>query len=282
MKVERVRIADGVDAVVLGRGPLSTNVYLVRWAASWVLVDTGWPGHGPAIRRAAEEALGAAAPRAILLTHIHPDHAGSVRELAEGWGAPVFVHPAELPLAAGYVPEYANPLDQRLVMPVLGRLPRTWRERMQSGSDLTDVVRPLDPEASPPGLPDWVTVHAPGHTPGSVAFFRPRDRLLISGDALLTVDLTSLGGLLAGRTRLASPLRFTDWDRAATEETIAALSRLRPAKIAPGHGRPMAGAAVAPGLRELTGRLHRRAAARRLEPSSAAVPVARQAPATDT
>ncbi len=254
-----MRIADDVWAVILGRGPLSTNVYLVRWAASWVLVDTGWPRNGPAIRQAVEETFGRpAGPRAILLTHLHPDHAGSLRELVGVWGAPAFVHRAELPLATGYVPEYANPLDERVIIPVLTRLPRAWQERMRSGSDLSEVVHPLDAGA-PPGLPGWVSVHVPGHTPGSVAFFRPRDRMLISGDALLTVDLTSLGGLLAGRARLAPPLRFTDWDRTATEESIAALARLRPAAILPGHGRPLVGAEVASRLTAFAERLRRRA-----------------------
>ena len=250
MRVDRRQIAEGVWVAELGRGPLRTNVYLVRWAASWVLVDTGWPGHGPAIRRAAEETFGRrTGPRAILLTHLHPDHAGSLRDLVDAWGSPAFVHPDELPLAAGYVPEYANPLDERVLIPVLSRLPEAWRERIEGGSDLTDVVRALDPGEPPPGLPNWETVHVPGHTPGSVAFFRPRDRLLITGDALLTVDLASIGGLLAGRTRFAPSLRFTDWDRAATEESISALADLRPGGIAPGHGKPLIGPEVGSRLR---------------------------------
>ena len=96
---------------------------------------------------------------------------------------------------------------------------------------------------------------APGHTPGSIAFFRPRDRLLISGDAVLTVDLTTLRGLLGRWSMPAAPLRFTDWDRTTTEDSIAALARLEPRGLAPGHGRPRVGPAVAPGLQALADRL---------------------------
>ena len=254
--VEPVQVADDVWVVTLGRRPLDTNVYLVRSGTSWVLVDTGWPRNGSAIRRAAERVFGRGAlPAAILLTHLHIDHSGSLRDLVAAWDIPVYVHPRELPLAAGYVPEYANPLDERVLLPLLKLLPPRTRARVLTGDSLTGVVRALDPDAPPPGLGDWACVSAPGHTPGSVAFYRPRDRLLISGDALLTVDLTSMRGLLGGRPALAPPLRFTDWDRAATEESIGALARLDPRTIAPGHGRPRSGPSVPHDLRAFADRL---------------------------
>jgi glyoxylase-like metal-dependent hydrolase (beta-lactamase superfamily II) len=243
-------IAEDVWLVVLGRRPLDSNVYLVRSGGSWVLIDTGWPGNGLVIRRAAETLFGrGVAPAAILLTHVHIDHTGSVGHLAAAWDVPVFVHPLEVPMAGGYVPQYANALDRRVVLPLLRLLPRRSRDRVLTGNSLSGVVRPLDPARPPPGLPDWTCVSAPGHTPGSVAFFRPPDRLLVTGDALLTVDLTSLRGLLGGRRQLAEPLRFTDWDPRTTEHTIGALARLQPRALAPGHGRPVAGPSVPHDLR---------------------------------
>lgn len=250
------RIAEDVSALVVGWRPLDANVYLIGAGPSWVLVDTGWPGSATAVRRAAAALFGPdAAPAAILLTHLHIDHSGSVRELAASWQAPVFVHPRELPLAGGYVPEYANPLDRRVIIPFLRLLPRRSRERVLTGSSLTGLVRALDPGAPPPGLPDWVCVHAPGHTPGSMALFRPRDRVLLTGDALLTVDLTTARGLVRGWPEPAAPLAFTDWDRRATEATIAALSDLAPRTLASGHGRPLAGPAVPFAVAALAGRL---------------------------
>jgi glyoxylase-like metal-dependent hydrolase (beta-lactamase superfamily II) len=92
-------------------------------------------------------------------------------------------------------------------------------------------------------------VLTPGHSPGHLAFFRQRDRVLITGDAILTVDLNSIPGLLASvsrgsQPRLAGPPWYTNWNRQAMETSIAALAKLEPQVVAAGHGVPMTGAAT--------------------------------------
>jgi hypothetical protein len=37
-------VAHDVYAVGIGRGALSTSIYLIRLGSSWTLVDSGWPG----------------------------------------------------------------------------------------------------------------------------------------------------------------------------------------------------------------------------------------------
>src|SRR3974377_1022549 len=98
------------------------------------------------MRAAAESVFGGGArPGAIVLTHIHPDHAGSALELARFWDVPVYVDQAELPMAPGrYLPEYGNPLDRWLVVPVLRLLPRRRVAAMQARSSLEGTVRALD------------------------------------------------------------------------------------------------------------------------------------------
>ncbi|MCZ2860615.1 MBL fold metallo-hydrolase [Blastococcus sp. VKM Ac-2987] len=250
-----VLVAPDVHRLTLGPGPLASNVYLVGTRSSWALVDAGWPGSAGAIRGAAEQLFGAGTrPEAVLLTHLHPDHSGAAGELARSWGVPVLVHPAEQPMAAGvYRPEFAMPLDRWVVVPFMRLLPAAVRRRAEDAGNITDVVRSLDPAADPPGLPGWDVVATPGHTPGHVAFRRRSDGLVITGDALLTVDLNSPRGWLGGRPRLGGPWWFTTWDRAAARRSIEAVAALRPSVLATGHG-PVRGLDTDEPLRELAAR----------------------------
>ncbi|SFF42878.1 nitroreductase/quinone reductase family protein [Blastococcus tunisiensis] len=237
-----LQVADDVHVVTLGRGFPASNVYLVRSREAWALIDAGWAGDADTIRRTAESLFGPGArPAAILLTHIHPDHSAAAGELARSWDVPVHVHPVELPMAAGkYLPEFDMPLDHWVVMPIMRLLPARTRSRIEAVGDITDVARALPPGGVVPGLPDWEWIAAPGHTPGSVAYLRRRDGVLVSGDAVLTVDSNSVPGVLSGRRRLAGPPWYSTWDRRAARESIAALAALEPRVLAPGHGYPLA------------------------------------------
>ena len=42
-----------------------------------------------------------------------------------------------------------------------------------------------------PGLPGWKWIHTPGHSPGHVSLFRESDRVLLAGDAFVTVRTDS-------------------------------------------------------------------------------------------
>jgi glyoxylase-like metal-dependent hydrolase (beta-lactamase superfamily II) len=252
-------IAPGVYR--LARGLAGANVYLVRSGPAWVLIDTAWPRRGQSIKAAAESLFGPGArPAAIVLTHIHPDHSGSALELARLWGLPVYVHPAELVLApGGYLPEYGNPLDRWLIAPLLALMPRRKVEASLARNSLEGTARAFDPAAGVPGLPGWQAVPTPGHTPGHVAFFRARDRVLITGDAVLTVELNSVPGLLAGKHRVAGPPYISTWNWPAARQSVAALASLSPGVLACGHGRPVTGPQAAAGLASLSGRLSQQA-----------------------
>lgn len=250
-------IAPGVYWLQAGTGLLGSNVYFIRSGPSWVLVDAAWPGREKLIRAGAGELFGAGTrPAAILLTHIHPDHSGSARALARAWDAGVYVHPAELPMAAGeYLPAYANPLDRWLVGPLVSILPARARRRMAAAGSLQDVASALAEGAGVPGLPDWEWVPTPGHTPGHIALYRAAGQVLITGDAVLTVNLNSLPDLLRWRQVAAGPPRFTSWDWAAAVRSVARLAQLEPQVLAPGHGRPMTGPAAAAALHACARRL---------------------------
>jgi glyoxylase-like metal-dependent hydrolase (beta-lactamase superfamily II) len=246
----------------VGNGIMRSNVYFVRSGTSWSLVDTASAKCDRVIQKAAESLFGTSTrAAAILLTHDHPDHAGSALPLARRWGCVVYVHPAEMPLVTmdlstylSTVKKYANPLDRWIILPLLRVLPKRARESMLSASSFKDVARAFGPGTSVPNLPDWEYIPTPGHTPGHVSFFRPSDRVLITGDAVLTTHLNSLWSFLlwgSGRNKhkLSGPPWYTTWSWQAAKKSVASLVGLEPRVLACGHGLPMRGSGTARELR---------------------------------
>lgn len=247
-------IADGVFCVGPW-GPARTAVYFVRSESSWALVDTGWAGDGPRIAQAGRFLFGDAQPVAILLTHCHPDHAGAAGWLARRWGCSVSLHPEELPIAAGdftAMQAVANPLDRWVILPMMRAIGARRRETMLSRASIGDCAQPVNPDDVPPGLTGWQCVPTPGHTPGHVAFFRPQDRVLISGDALVTLQVNSVVGVLLQRSGVSAPPWYTTWNKSASEASLRMLVRLEPTVLASGHGIPLDGDVLAEGLAGLS------------------------------
>ena len=240
------------------RGRTQTNVYFIRSGLSWALIDAGWANDGPYIKKAADVVFGAGArPASILLTHFHPDHAGAALQLARIWDCPVYVHPDELALADGdfgAIAKYAGPLDHWVVVPLMRAMGRRRREAMIARSSLGDVSRPFEQGGGVPDLAGWECIPTPGHTPGHVSFFRASDRVLITGDAVVTMKLNSVSGLLLQRQGLSGPPRYTSWSWPAVKESVAKLAGLEPTVLAGGHGSPITGAETAGALRTFADR----------------------------
>jgi glyoxylase-like metal-dependent hydrolase (beta-lactamase superfamily II) len=254
-------IAPGVHYREIGKGISRSNVYLVRSGSSWVLIDAASRNCAQLIRKNAESLFGAnTRPSAILLTHDHPDHAGSALELARMWDCPVYLHRDELPLAVirdlSTVERYANPLDRWVILPLLRLVPRRKVESMLSRDSLKGVAQAFAPGSAIPGLPDWECIQTPGHTPGHIAIFRTTDRVLITGDAVVTADLNSLPGavlwgLRVNKQKVSGPPWYSTWNRQAAKESVAVLAGLEPRVLASGHGVPMTGEEIARELRAL-------------------------------
>jgi len=252
-------IAPGVYCMEAGKGIRRSNVYFVRSGSSWVLIDTASANCGRLIRKAAESLFGAnTRPASILLTHDHPDHAGSALELAHTWGCPVYMHPKELPLAVirelSTIEKYANPMDRWIILPILRIMPRRRVDALLSEDRLKEVAQAFDPENTVPSLPDWKCIPTPGHSPGHSSFFRTRDRVLITGDALASVDLNSFRGFLSwalrrNRQKVSGSPWYSTWNRPVAKDSVAALAKLEPRVLAPGHGMPMANDSVSRELR---------------------------------
>ncbi|MGM9945561.1 MAG: MBL fold metallo-hydrolase [Lysinibacillus sp.] len=204
---------------------------------SWTLVDAGMPKSAKAIIKEAEERFGPhARPDTILLTHGHFDHVGAIIELIEHWDVPVYAHPLEIPFLTGEQ-DYPKP-DSTVGGGLVARMsPMFPNDAISLGS----YIKPLPEDGSVPNLPDWQWLHTPGHSPGHVSFFRNSDRVLITGDAFVTVKQESLYKVLIQDKELSGPPKYltTDWDEAWA--SVKLLEALRPEIAVTGHGIPING-----------------------------------------
>src|SRR5215211_832237 len=160
----RMKIGYTTAADVLRVRTIMVNLYIVRTGASWVLVDAGLRGYAESIAAAARAFTGTTAPpSAIVLTHAHFDHVGSLPALLRRWDVPVYAHRLERPYLTGqssYPPP--DPLVGGGSMALMSRLyPR-------SPLDISHALEFLPEDNSIPYLPGWRWESTPGHTAGHV------------------------------------------------------------------------------------------------------------------
>lgn len=203
----------------------------------WVLVDTGLENSGEFIIESARSRFGEESrPQAIILTHGHFDHVGSVIQLAELWDVPVYVHPLELPFLTGQkdYPVADPTVGGGLVAQMSPTFPH-------SRIDLGHRAAVLPQDRSVPGMTGWQWIHTPGHCEGHVSLFRESDRTLIVGDAFTTVKQESLWSVITQKEHISGPPAYltTDWGNA--ERSVQILRDLKPKLVIPSHGQPMRG-----------------------------------------
>lgn len=214
----------------------------------WVLVDTGLENSAGFILESSEKRFGKKSrPEAIILTHGHFDHVGSVITLANLWDVPVYIHELELPYITGKkdYPVGDPTVDEGLVAKLSPTFPHT-------SIDLGYRAIALPKDGSVPGMPGWKWIHTPGHTEGHIALFREKDGVLIVGDAFTTVKQESLLSVITQKEEINGPPKYLTTDWIGAENSIKHLRDLNPKLAIPSHGQPMKGEELTRHLELLT------------------------------
>jgi glyoxylase-like metal-dependent hydrolase (beta-lactamase superfamily II) len=138
------------------------------WEIDRILID---PGPTSSMENLIE-ALGDESPRALLLTHIHLDHAGASGSLVRRWpDLPVYLHEVG-------APHLADPAK------LLASAERLYGDRMERlWGEVAPVPRPnLKPLRGGEEVLGFRVAYTPGHASHHVSYFHPPTRRAFVGD----------------------------------------------------------------------------------------------------
>lgn len=225
------------------------NIVLVgqKGLKDFVLIDAGMPKSSEKIIEVIEERFGeGAAPKAIILTHGHFDHVGAVVDLVEKWQVPVYAHALEFPYLTGKqaYPTPDTSVEGGLVSKMSTIFPI---QPIQLGSH----VQALPADGTIPALPEFRWLPTPGHSVGHISLFRERDRLLIVGDAFITVKQEYMYKVYTQEKEMSGPPRYLTPDWEAAKKSVEQLAALNPEIAVVGHGVTMQGEELRQDLKNL-------------------------------
>ncbi|WP_264936461.1 MBL fold metallo-hydrolase, partial [Streptomyces sp. A012304] len=141
-------VTSGTFSLDGGTWDVDNNVWIVGDDTEAIVIDAAHDADAIA------EAVGDRRLIAIVSTHAHNDHIDAAPELAARTGAPVLLHPDDLPLWKHTHPDRAPDAE------------------LTDGQGLTVAGVEL------------TVLHTPGHAPGAVCLYAPALKALFSGDTL--------------------------------------------------------------------------------------------------
>ena len=139
--------------------------------------------------------------RAVLVTHIHPDHYGLAGRVREESGAWIGLHPDDAEMLQARYIDTDNLLARMREFLQDAGVPATklpdlnFASMMIRGQVMMAEPDVLFEDGRKVDVPGWdlQTVWTPGHSPGHVCFYSDRHRLLLSGDHVLPRITPNIG-----------------------------------------------------------------------------------------
>jgi len=243
--VERVRPGLWSIPVPLPDSPLRyVLVYALELDDGVALVDAGWdtPEAWDALTDGLAVAGGTVADvRAVVVTHIHPDHYGLAGRVREASGAWIGLHEADAALLRRrYVETEELVSSMSDLLEVCGVPTELVPDLASSSMQIRSFVRMAPPDhliadGEALALPGWDlrAVWTPGHSPGHLCFHSPSRRLVLSGDHVLPRISPNIA---VHSQQIHNPL-------ADYLESLGTVERLECDEVLPGHEWRFAGLA---------------------------------------
>lgn len=178
------QIVEGLWQITLG----SVNAFLLDSSTSpgaslgeLTLIDTGLPDSANKIV-AAIESIGRKITdlKHIIVTHCHPDHAGSVAALKKMSGARVYMHPIDAAMVRKG--ESSRPMTPSPGL-LRGLMYRLFIPKKPTPIDACAIDQEINDGAELPIAGGLKAIHVPGQCAGQIALLWPRRRLLFAADA---------------------------------------------------------------------------------------------------
>jgi glyoxylase-like metal-dependent hydrolase (beta-lactamase superfamily II) len=139
-------------------GIFETNCYLLKAPQGWILFDAP-EGSCEWVRSLGVD------PKLLLLTHGHVDHVQDVARIKRQFGCSIGCHPLTAPMIS----------DREFF--------RSFGFELEIEPAKPDFLIEETPSREFLGA-QFQVLEVPGHCPGSLCFFLPKDRLLVGGDVL--------------------------------------------------------------------------------------------------
>lgn len=196
---------------VIERGWLSSNNIVCLEDDGATLVDSGYVGHAAQTVALVKSAVAERRLARLINTHSHSDHIGGNAAVQRAFGCAILI-------PAGIAAHVANWDEEALLLGPAAQRGDRFRH--------DGVIAPG--EAFEMGGLQWQAIAAPGHDMEALVFHCPKERLLISGDALWQDGFGIVFGELLGRGGAL----------AATRNTLEMLAHLDVDTVIPGHGAP--------------------------------------------